>query len=99
MVCDKCDRDVTRRNSVLILSALIEGIDLDDPWSATVYLNRRDRHLLPVFENGEVICSGSPPSAQYLEGQPRDERFPYDPKFEARWRAAREEQLRRFPEA
>lgn len=49
------------------------------------------RHLLPVVEDGKVVCEGSPSRAQYIEGQPRDPRgslYPYDETIEAQRRAA-----------
>jgi hypothetical protein len=32
------------------------------------------RHLLPIVQNGNVLCEGSPSRNQYLEGMPRDKR-------------------------
>ena len=32
------------------------------------------RHLLPVIQDGVVLCEGSPTRAQFLERQPRDTR-------------------------
>ena len=46
----------------------------------------RPRHFLPT-EN----CQGSPSRAQYIEGQPKDQRgYQYDEKLESSYRAAYE---------
>ncbi len=86
--CDKCGLPVTRENNALLLSIVVKrmvkhGVDyvpgecnaLD--LMAIVVL--RGRHLLPVTEGDEVVCTGSPSRAQYLPGQPEDTRgFPLD---------------------
>jgi hypothetical protein len=32
-------------------------------------------HFLPVYQDGRKICPGSRSNAQYIEGQPRDDRL------------------------
>jgi hypothetical protein len=77
MNCDKCNRPVSVRNDATVYDA----IRYCNP---TVALYAVARHLLPVFENGERVCDGSPSRAQYLEGQPRDFRgYPYKQELEA----------------
>ena len=80
--CDKCGRVVATINDATVLDA----IAFEEPAVAFMY---HARHLLPVVENGTVVCEGSPSRAQYLDGQPRDTRgYPYLPEHEARYRAA-----------
>ena len=83
MKCDKCGREVEPNNDVGSFMAILA----DEP---LVVLLGPPRHLLPVEENGQVVCEGSPSSAQYLEGQPRDTRpqFPYRAIREAPFREA-----------
>ncbi len=82
MNCDKCGHDVPRNNDAVELEAILGGNPL-------VILGHRPRHLLPVQENGEVVCEGSPSRAQYLEGQPRDTRgYKYFPEREQAIREA-----------
>lgn len=74
--CDKCGIEVPERNDVAIFEAHRTG-------NVFFYLVN-SRHLLPVVENGVVVCEGSPSRAQYLEGQPRDTRgHTYDHDHEA----------------
>ena len=80
--CDKCHRPVSRDNSTTYFEALLTG----NPF----ILLYNPRHLLPVIENGVVVCEGSPSRAQYLPGQERDTRpeFAYRPEYEQRYRQA-----------
>lgn len=75
-VCDKCGRPVESKNDATRLDFLRGYI---------MAFMAIPRHLLPVVENGVVVCEGSPSRAQYLEGQPRDKRasYPYQQKSEA----------------
>lgn len=64
--CDKCGLPVPMGNDAVNLAILIPG-------NATAYLvMARPRHLLATEH-----CEGSPSRAQYLEGQPRDQRDQY----------------------
>jgi hypothetical protein len=80
-VCDRCGRPVANSNNVLLFD-----------WARNPILSlfAPFRHLLPVIENGEQVCAGSPSRAQYLEGQPRDTRpeYAYDPAQEIPHREA-----------
>jgi hypothetical protein len=81
--CDKCGRSVSPENDAVLLQIFIKR-----EWIGLLFGPRR--HLLPVVENGTVVCEGSPSRAQYLEGQPRDTRpgSLYDQSMEARVRTA-----------
>lgn len=83
MLCDKCGREVPRDNDATFHAAIMTG----DPLFSLMCVAR---HLLPVLEGDVKICEGSPSRAQYLEGQPRDERgsYPYRQEQEAPYRAA-----------
>jgi hypothetical protein len=79
--CDKCGREVERNNDAVLIDGEVNGFSL--------YHLMSDRHFLPVIENGEVVCPGSPSRAQYIEGQPKDSRgYSYDPRAEPLYRAA-----------
>ncbi len=86
--CDKCGQPVDPSNDAILLDAVGQGVNLEDPWAATLRLNYGARHLLPVVVDGQVICAGSPSRAQYLAGVARDPRFPYNDDNEARVRDA-----------
>lgn len=62
--CDKCGRPVPADNDAVRL-AIILG-------AGPHLITARPRHLLATDN-----CPGSPSRAQYLEGQPRDERSDY----------------------
>lgn len=83
-VCDKCCRPVPLSNNAAALAFYLGQIGPIEMMFAT------PRHLLPVVENGNVVCEGSPSRAQYLPGQPRDKRmsYAYRPDSEATYRAA-----------
>jgi hypothetical protein len=77
MLCDKCNTEVKSNNDATILDAIINN----NPESI---LFNHARHLLPVVENGVIICEGSPSRAQYIEGQKRDTRgYKYYPEYES----------------
>ncbi len=80
-VCDKCGRPVPFGNDSTVLSGILGSF---------ASLFAIPRHLLPVVENGEVVCEGSPSRAQYIEGQPRDKRmsYAYRDEYEAPFREA-----------
>jgi len=75
LVCDKCGEAVPDHNDAVRLD-----IELG---AGPGLITAQPRHLLPT-----ETCPGSPSRAQYLEGQPRDDRYPYDPQYEAAVRAA-----------
>jgi hypothetical protein len=79
-ICSKCGREVPRDNDCARLEAMIN--------SESIFGS--SRHLLPVKEGDVVICEGSPSRAQYLSGQPRDQRagYQYQPHLEDTYRAA-----------
>lgn len=80
-VCDKCGRAVPENNDARYFDHYLMGGGID-------ILFGIPRHLLPLVEDGVVVCEGSPSRAQYLEGQPRDPRvsYRYKPELEARYR-------------
>lgn len=83
-LCDKCGRPVPPANdmTMLIAASGLPGAE----WAPTLWYSR---HLLPVMEDGERVCEGSPSRAQYLEGQPRDTRgYDYDHTMEEIYRKA-----------
>lgn len=84
MTCDKCGRNVPRNNDASVLASIVSG-------NPAMLLFAHARHLLPVHEDGEEVCEGSPSRAQYLEGQPRDTRgYTYHEEYEPLIRAAYE---------
>jgi hypothetical protein len=64
--CDKCGRLVPPHNNAVNFEQILAG--------SGDTLIADSRHLLPVTENGKVVCEGSPSRAQYFPGQPRDPR-------------------------
>lgn len=80
-VCDKCGRAVPENNDVRYFDHHLDQASMS-------ILFGIPRHLLPLVEDGVVVCEGSPSRAQYLEGQPRDPRvsYTYKPELEARYR-------------
>lgn len=82
--CDKCGRRVPSDNNAVYFDAALGNMPPEGILFAV------SRHLLPVVEDGVVICTGSPSRAQYVEGQPRDPRaaFAYNPAKEGTYRAA-----------
>ena len=75
--CDKCGNDVHATNDATLVWAEFTK----QPMFILMY---SPRHFLPEGE-----CSGSPSHAQYIEGQPRDNRgYEYDVSLEAKVRAA-----------
>jgi len=74
--CDKCGKEVCPTNDATIFEAILT-------LNNNVILVNQARHLLP-----EGNCPGSPSRAQYLEGQPRDPRYPYLEKNEIPYREA-----------
>jgi len=94
--CDKCGHLVAHNNDAMRLDyvAIMQekyGVDYvpgeTDTWHDTAFLSHGGRHLLPLVEDGKVVCEGSPSRAQYI-GQPLDRRFPYRPDLECRYRNA-----------
>jgi len=85
-MCDKCQRRVSPDNDCARFDWLL---------GAALAFMSQSRHLLPVVENGVVVCGGSPSRAQYIDGQPRDPRpeWSYMPEREAPYRAAYDQLL------
>ena len=80
--CDKCAMNVDPQNDATHLDALRLNNGL-------AILLHYARHLLPVYDDcGVMLCAGSPSRAQYLEGMPRDNRFPYSLDLEIAYRRA-----------
>jgi hypothetical protein len=94
--CDKCRTNVPDNKDAVLLDVVIAAVekaqDLERLRMAgdlgLIRLEYGARHLFPVEVDGEIICPGSPSRAQYIEGQPRDDRYEYSPDAEARYRAA-----------
>lgn len=84
--CDKCGLAVPITNDATQLEALVQGLSGQE--AALALVATTARHLLPMENGGVLVCPGSPSRAQYLDGQPRDERYPYDPSKEKAYRAA-----------
>jgi len=82
--CNKCGLEVLPENDAVLLelTAIYSG------QSVVVLFSNRPRHLFPVVHGTRVVCKGSPEMAQYLEGQPRDYSYLYDPGKEAVLREA-----------
>jgi hypothetical protein len=79
--CNKCGELVPPHNDIRWLEAIRSG--------NAMFLFFKARHCLPVIRDGVVACPGSPSRAQYLEGQPRDDRgYPYIADVEVSYRAA-----------
>ncbi len=82
--CDKCGRDVPPANDIAHLESIRQDVPLG-------WMTVQSRHFMPVEG-----CEGSPSRAQYIEGQPRDTRFPYVETDEPGWRAAYRKLLEMF---
>lgn len=84
--CPKCGEFVSLDNN----GALFDLIVHQAPDPLVAVLVTQAFHLLPVIQEGEVICVGSPSRTQYLEGRPRDTRpqIVYKPERESAKRAA-----------
>jgi len=76
MKCDKCGCDVPKSNDAV----WIQSYATEQPISLLVF---GSRCFLPTD-----TCPGSPSRAQYIAGQPRDSRYPYDKSMEKKWRMA-----------
>ena len=87
--CDKCNRPVSADNDAV-------NFDIELGFAHAIFA-ASPRHLLPVVENGVVVCAGSPSRAQYLPGQQRDKRlsYAYQPDRETSYREAYDRMLRR----
>ncbi len=86
--CDKCGQEVEPSNDSFLLFGSTNSNTAD---------NKGHRHLLPQLT--PVPCVGSPSMAQYLEGQPRDERraFAYNPANENKVREAYKYLQKKYP--
>jgi hypothetical protein len=87
MPCDKCGLHVPENNDVVQFDMALASLE-GHPEAMLTLLCATPRHLLPVIENGIVLCEGSPSRAQYLEGQQPDSRlaYAYRPENEALYR-------------
>lgn len=74
-LCDKCGMRVPRNNDAVTIE-----MQMTKNW---LLVDAIRRHFLPTAK-----CPGSPSRAQYIEGQPRDPRYPYDEEREGLWRKA-----------
>ncbi len=75
--CDKCGQNVPCDNDATIVWAELKG-------QGAFAFFFKPRHFLPSGK-----CPGSPSRAQYIEGQPRDNRgYPYDEGLEPKVREA-----------
>ena len=91
--CDKCGQPVAAGNDAAMLTVAVGLIrkhghgfapeDIDRGALGFAFLSVGSRHLKP-----EGDCPGSPSRAQYLKGQPRDDRYPYLGSNEVEIRAA-----------
>ena len=77
LVCDKCGEPVPHANDAVALDIFLGA--------GPGLITAQPRHLLPTDK-----CPGSPSRAQYLPGQPKDVRYPYDDAAEPLVRAAYE---------
>jgi len=92
-MCSKCGREVPGYNNALELELLITQSD-------TGLLIADSKHLFPVFEEGNMICEGSPSRARYFPGQKKDERpgaSPYDESLEEPYLNAYLKLLQKYP--
>lgn len=80
--CDKCGEEVSPENDAVRIDAIATGNSIQ-------LVEANARHFLPTG-----TCPGSPSRAQYIEGQPRDPRYPYVPELEPKFRQAHEQLLR-----
>jgi hypothetical protein len=83
--CDKCGTPVPPAND----ATFVQAIKNHEP---LIVLVAEPRHFLPI----PGVCEGSPSRAQYIEGQPRDKRYPYHPEDEKAWRDAYAEVQRHY---
>lgn len=79
MNCDKCGKPVDNDNDAVLIDLILT--------SNPMLIGARPRHFLPTED-----CVGSPSRAQYIEGQPLDDRgYGYYPEYENRIRDAYKE--------
>lgn len=80
-LCDKCGRIVSTDNDAGHIQRIANSF---------LYLpSETVRHFMRVVVDGKVVCEGSPSIAQYIDGQPHDNRA------HARYDAARETEVRK----
>ncbi len=87
--CSKCGIEVPPHNNATLLA--IDMCEVDP---------RADsKHLLPVYENGQLLCVGCPSIAQYLPDQPLDTRqqFRYQNDREEFVRTHHAKFLKKYP--
>lgn len=90
-ICDKCGAPVEPSNDACLLMYELTG-------EQRFLEPGETRHLLPVGQfDMPGYCPGSPSRAQYLLGQPRDERgYPYRQSNEAPMREAYVRLVRKY---
>ncbi len=90
LCCDRCGLPCPPHNDAAVFDMILLH-DLSAIFAMA-------RHLLPVYKNGKMVCSGSPSRAQYIHGQPRDTRtaYAYNPIYEEPYRKAYNKLQRQF---
>ena len=78
-LCDKCKQEVSLENDAVAFDCFLAF----GAYMSSTSLIHGARHLLP-----EGDCPGSPSRAQYLPDMPKDDRYPYNPKYEEKYRNA-----------
>ena len=66
--CPKCGQLVTLENNGALLDLIVQA----HPTPLLAMMVTQAFHLLPLVQEGQMVCPGSPSRAQYLRGQPRD---------------------------
>ncbi len=107
--CDKCGQEIIpEHNDIVVVVGIAEILnrggrildtDIFRGELSLFRLSKPARHFLPVLQEGERVCDGSPSRAQYIEGQARDTRgYPYIAEHEAIFRAAYAKAQEMYPE-
>lgn len=68
--CPKCGRSVSLENNGALLDLIVQ----EHPAPLLAMMVTQAFHLLPLVQQGRLLCPGSPSRSQYLPGQPRDTR-------------------------
>lgn len=89
-ICDKCKKTVEPKNNTANIVYQIAIITEDNASACITALCAGNRHFLPTSD-----CEGSPSRAQYIAGQPRDNRgYEYTFEDEKLYRQAYEQLLK-----
>ena len=86
-LCDKCGQEVPFEND----ATFFHSIRLNDPDMMTCI---PPCHLLPVIENGKVVCPGYPSTTLYLNGYMSAWAFFIEPVKALQYQAAYREMQR-----